>query len=258
MHHAVRSTTYLPLALTVVALCLSACDAEGSAAERGHSAVVAAAAVEGAAVEGAVVEGAVVEAAVVRTKATAQHKPRTHLVASVIDGDTIELANGKTVRLVGIDTPEVGQCHYVTASNKMARLVGGKRVTLTISDENTDRYGRLLRYVNIGSMDAGLRMIKSGLAIARYDSRDGYGYHPREPIYIKADKASPNRTCATPTPTPTSSPTPSPGGDCHPNYSPCLPIVDDLDCGDIDGPVTVIGGADPYRLDGDGDGVGCE
>ena len=179
-------------------------------------------------------------------------------MASVIDGDTIELANGKTVRLVGIDTPEVGQCHYVTASNMMARLVGGKRVTLTISDENTDRYGRLLRYVNIGSMDAGLRMIKSGLAIARYDSRDGYGYHPREPIYIKADKASPNRTCATPTPTPTASPTPSPGGDCHPNYSPCLPIVDDLDCGDIDGPVTVIGGADPYRLDGDGDGIGCE
>ena len=195
---------------------------------------------------------------VVVGKTTAQHKPRTHLVASVIDGDTIELANGKTVRLVGIDTPEVGWCHYVTASNMMARLVGGKRVTLTISNENTDRYGRLLRYVNIGPMDAGLRMIKSGLAIARYDSRDGYGYHPRQPIYIKADKASPNRTCATPTPTPSASPTPSPGGDCHPNYSPCLPIVDDLDCGDIDGPVTVIGGADPYRLDADGDGIGCE
>ena len=58
LHHAVRSTTYLPLALTVVALSLSACDAEGSAAERGHSAVVAAAAVEAAVVEAAVVEAA--------------------------------------------------------------------------------------------------------------------------------------------------------------------------------------------------------
>jgi hypothetical protein len=31
----------------------------------------------------------------------------------------------------------------------------------------------------------------------------------------------------------------------------------DLDCADIGFPVRVIG-SDPYRLDGDGDGVGCE
>ena len=57
---------------------------------------------------------------------------------------------------------------------------------------------------------------------------------------------------------------PPPSNDCHPAYSPCLPNLsgDALSCGDIDGslkPVTVLDPAvDPYRLDGDNDGRGCE
>jgi hypothetical protein len=51
------------------------------------------------------------------------------------------------------------------------------------------------------------------------------------------------------------------GGDCMSGYSPCLPIVGDLDCADVEAlgkaPVRVTG-SDPYRLDGDDDGVGCE
>ena len=109
-------------------------------------------------------------------------------MTGVIDGDTLELGNGETVRLVGIDTPERGQCGYEAASDNLVGLVQGKVIRLMISDEDTDRYGRLLRYVNVGAMDAGLRQIREGFAIARYDSRDGYGYHPREPIYIKATR----------------------------------------------------------------------
>jgi len=48
-----------------------------------------------------------------------------------------------------------------------------------------------------------------------------------------------------------------PTGECHPNYDPCLPIVDDLDCPDIRMAVQVTGD-DPYRLDRDGNGIGCE
>jgi micrococcal nuclease len=48
---------------------------------------------------------------------------------------------------------------------------------------------------------------------------------------------------------------------CHPSYTPCLPIVDDLDCPDVKAmgkaPVR-IKGPDVYRLDRDGDGLGCE
>ena len=140
----------------------------------------------------------------------------------------------------------------------MRQLVEGKTVTLAASDEDTDRYGRLLRYVNSGTRDAGLRQIKAGLAIARYDSRDGYGRHPREDLYVKTDLRVANKTCREPPP-PEPSPTPraSSGGNCQPGYSPCLPITDDLDCPDVDGPVNVTGD-DPYGLDRDGDGVGCD
>ena len=47
---------------------------------------------------------------------------------------------------------------------------------------------------------------------------------------------------------------------CEPGYSPCLPKTGDLDCGDISDskkPIHVTG-SDPYRLDADCDGLGCE
>jgi endonuclease YncB( thermonuclease family) len=119
----------------------------------------------------------------------------TFLVVDVIDGDTIRLGNGERVRLVGIDSPEDGQCGSAEATENLTSLILGERVRLTISDEDRDRYGRLLRYVDLGNLDAGLRQIKDGFAIARYDSRDGYGHHPREELYIRADRESENFTC---------------------------------------------------------------
>jgi hypothetical protein len=50
------------------------------------------------------------------------------------------------------------------------------------------------------------------------------------------------------------------GSGCQPGYSPCLPRVADLNCSDIPEakkPIRVTG-SDPYRLDGDGDGLACE
>jgi hypothetical protein len=49
-------------------------------------------------------------------------------------------------------------------------------------------------------------------------------------------------------------------GSCEPGYWPCLPVTGDLDCADIPAskkPLHVTG-SDPYRLDGNGDGLGCE
>jgi len=191
-----------------------------------------------------------------KPKPAAKPRVRLYEVTRVVDGDTIEVASGATIRVVGIDTPERGQCGYDEASRNMEALVLGKRVKLTISDEDQDRYGRLLRYVNVGSMDAGLRQVKRGFAIARYDSRDGYGYHPREERYIAADEASKDFTCPQPKPRPNPESGGS-GGGCAPGYEPCLPITDDLNCSDVDGPVTVTG-EDQYGLDRDGDGTGCD
>ncbi|MFC6012981.1 hypothetical protein [Nocardia lasii] len=52
--------------------------------------------------------------------------------------------------------------------------------------------------------------------------------------------------------------------DCHSSYSPCLPIVSDVDCegGSGNGPVYTgrvrVIGPDDYGLDRDGNGIGCE
>jgi endonuclease YncB( thermonuclease family) len=181
---------------------------------------------------------------------------RTYRVTRVVDGDTVELGNGETVRLAGIDTPEVGECGHDRATRVLERLVLGKPVSLGSSDENRDRYGRLLRYVDVGGTDAGLLLINDGLAVARYDSRDGYGYHPREPQYVAADRNSKNSTRERTEPSVRQPPATGPS--CASGYLPCIPpYPPDLDCSDVDGPVHVTG-PDRHRLDADDDGVACE
>lgn len=182
--------------------------------------------------------------------------PVVHVVSDVVDGDTLYLSNGQSVRLVGIDSPEVGQCGYDAATASLERLVLGRTVRLTKPVDDRDRYGRLLRYVDVGDVDAGLRQVKAGLAIARYDSRDGYDYHPRENRYIAADDAAPDRLCSQPRPLVGAGPKPAKG--CAPGYDPCVPpFPPDVDCADVDGPVRVTG-PDPHGLDGDRDGYACE
>ena len=183
---------------------------------------------------------------------------KTYRVSSVTDGDTLDLANGDSVRLVGIDAPENGACGSVKATELLSQLALGQRVTLTAPVRDLDRYGRLLRYVDVGATDAGLELISSGLAIARYDSRDGYERHAREKRYIKRDLATPDISCA-PVPlvtVPDEDPPQPNGGSCAPGYSPCIPAYPpDLDCADT-GPVSVTG-SDPHGLDADGDGLAC-
>lgn len=46
---------------------------------------------------------------------------------------------------------------------------------------------------------------------------------------------------------------------CNPNYvGACLPLTGDVDCGDISAHDFRSVGSDPFRLDGDGDGIACE
>ena len=126
--------------------------------------------------------------------ASGDDRSRT-VVTRVVDGDTVEIASGEHVRLIGIDTPEVGVCGFGAATARMRRMVEGRRVVLVNPDsvQDVDAYGRLLRYVDVGGEDAGLAQIRAG-ARARYDSRDGYDPHPREDRYHRAEIDHP--TCA--------------------------------------------------------------
>ena len=121
-------------------------------------------------------------------------------MTGVIDGDTIDVTNssGATaqVRIIGIDSPEMDTCGAQPAKDAMAGLVQGKTVRLVLGGdgEDKDKYDRLLRYVDTEATDSGLAMINAGFALARYDSRDGYGRGDREDVYVAADAASPDYT----------------------------------------------------------------
>ena len=111
----------------------------------------------------------------------------------VVDGDTIRLQSGVYVRLIGIDTPEVGECGYRAAKRSLDRWVGGEaRLVNPEGVDNRDQYGRLLRYVHDSGRDTGIGLIRLGLAKARYDGRDGYDRYPRQATYRRADGNDPD------------------------------------------------------------------
>ncbi|MCG6539492.1 thermonuclease family protein [Pseudomonas sp. KSR10] len=75
-------------------------------------------------------------------------------VATVIDGDTLRLVDGRRVRLIGVNAPEVGrkgrsaEPFAEAAKRRLQALVNasGGRVGLRLGQEASDHYGRLLAH----------------------------------------------------------------------------------------------------------------
>jgi micrococcal nuclease len=203
------------------------------------------------------------------------------VVASVYDGDTLSLRDGRRVRLLQIDTPELGsgECYSRAARTALLNLAPPGKTVVLESDptlDRTDRYGRLLRYVKHNGVSVNLELTRRGAA-APYFYRGERGRYARWLLRAarsaKATKRGLWRACPSTVLDPfravstgqsgPPSRTPPPSGKCDPNYAGgCVPpYPPDLDCADIRAlgiaPVRVIG-SDPHRLDGDGDGLGCE
>lgn len=122
-----------------------------------------------------------------------QHKPATQIplpspmhggevvkAKLVIDGDTIQIDTGESVRYIGINTPELKdergeiQCFAKEALQKNKELVENKFIELEKDISETDKYGRLLRYIWIGD-----RLINEELV------REGYAHSATFPPDIK-------------------------------------------------------------------------
>jgi micrococcal nuclease len=93
-------------------------------------------------------------------------------ITKVIDGDTVEIAGGKKVRLIGIDTPEtvdprrpVG-CFGRQASDFTKSGLLNQFVRLEKDVSETDKYGRLLRYVWLGDELFNETLVRQGYAHA--------------------------------------------------------------------------------------------
>lgn len=91
-------------------------------------------------------------------------------VVSVVDGDTLEvLVAGaeERLRLIGINSPESGECFATESSDRLEEIVSGESVTLVRDQSERDQYGRLLRYLYVGTEFVNETLVREGLAIAR-------------------------------------------------------------------------------------------
>jgi endonuclease YncB( thermonuclease family) len=97
-------------------------------------------------------------------------------VTEVIDGDTIKLSNGRSLRYIGIDTPETSerkgqkfvsnpQPFSLEAADYNRDLVLGKEVKVEFDIQKTDRYSRLLGYCFINGLFVNKKLLEEGLAV---------------------------------------------------------------------------------------------
>ncbi len=110
------------------------------------------------------------------------------LVTEVVDGDTIKISTGQTVRFVGIDTPEtvdprrpVG-CFGKEASNETKSLLSNKEIILQKDISGSDKYKRILRYIFL-PLDNG-----QTLFVNDYLVREGFARVYTYPPDVKFDK----------------------------------------------------------------------
>lgn len=168
-------------------------------------------------------------------------------VLDVVDGDTVKTTLG-TVRVLGINTPELSECNGYEAKIRVEDLLKGKEKIYLENDslaDDTDRYGRLLRYIILpDGRDMGLILVEEGWANSfRYDSSTGYPYE-KEDLYHNHQGILKINMCS-----PTSTPV-------------CSGMVFDS-CAEMKdaGCAPAIQGEDDWyniERDGDGDGIACE
>lgn len=185
------------------------------------------------------------------------------------DGDSWHDTNGVEYRLGLINTPEHNECFGSQATAERARLVNaGFRAKVYAHDH----YGRAVSVVTLADgTNLNVYLARHGYANDRYLSEFRHE-NPAlatqlDTAFAAAKRAQAGlwRACAAPARAPQAAV--QQRSNCHPDYVTCIPIkgdgsgqgdANDLDCPDIGQRVTLrSAGVDPYRLDADGDGIGC-
>jgi len=111
----------------------------------------------------------------VSLSAVNENKSNIYRVVKVVDGDTVKLETGETVRYIGIDTPETkvkkngyfkkqAQPYGLEAADYNRKLVEGNYLRLEYDVQKKDKYGRILAYCYLGDTFVNARMIEAGYA----------------------------------------------------------------------------------------------
>jgi len=101
--------------------------------------------------------------------------PSAQTVDNVVDGDTLRLRDGRRVRLIGINAPEMGgrghrtEAYALQATRRLTALVtaSNNRIHLRIGEPSHDRYGRVLAHV----------YDRTGLSLEAQLVAEGLAYH---------------------------------------------------------------------------------
>lgn len=108
----------------------------------------------------------------------------------IVDGDTLRLTDGRTVRLLQIDAPEATtDCYGRDATRALiAAAPKGTRITLQRDPalDSVDRYDRLLRYVLVDGRNVNVALVAEGAA-APYFFRNERGRYAGTLIDVARD-----------------------------------------------------------------------
>ncbi len=83
-------------------------------------------------------------------------------VIRIIDGDTVVLSDKRHVRLIGIDTPEIGNCFAFEATKLTSDLLLNKDIILETDTDNLDQFGRTLGYVFVNNTLVNKKLLEMG------------------------------------------------------------------------------------------------
>jgi endonuclease YncB( thermonuclease family) len=196
--------------------------------------------------------------------------------ASGGDGDSWKDTHGREYRMGLVNAPEYNECFGSAATTKRKALVArGFRASVY----TTDTYGRSVSVITLpDGTNLNVWMARRGYAndtyLATYrhenpalatklDAAFAAAKGERVGLWGACSSSSTGGSSSGTTGT-----TGSTSSSCHPDYVTCIPIkgdgsgngdANDLDCPDIGKLVTLRHvGVDPYRLDADGDGYGCD
>ena len=86
---------------------------------------------------------------------TLPDRPLSCTVARVIDGDTVQCADGRRIRLRGVDTPERGEQNYREATRALRQRIEGRTVTVVPHHRS---YGRVVGDVQYRGRNIGREM----------------------------------------------------------------------------------------------------
>lgn len=196
------------------------------------------------------------------------------------DGDSWRDTDGTEYRLGLVNAPEQDECFgsQATAERRRQVAAGFRAEVYTV-----DRYGRGVSVVTTADgRNLNVHLARHGFVDDPYLKQFRHE-HPSLAAELdrafaearaqdrglwSACRAEADAAAPGPMPLPVAAPAVGAAPGCHPDYLTCVPVAgngsgngraNDLDCGSVQRSVqTRQPGGDPYRLDADGDGIGCD